>query len=702
MPPSQVLRHPLIRLSVLFAVAALFGSAPSPAQRSYPGWSAPKEVLPSEYNNATYPDIAAEGDTLHVVFRATFTVTGEGVGPSEEQDLINRIVDVNQLLRGLRYTTAVESAGGMEKLRDLKKQLEDRLREVQEEQERTVATTSGPPVQTALYYTRSDDRGRTWWKKPIQVVYNPESFLGQTSLTVDRQGLHVVYSAASGENVLQIFSIHSTDGGKTWSKPLQVSESPYRKFSPQVSTAPGNGLLACWWELEETEVATKTRPDLDALNDLLLNPLLTTTRQARTRVTIHYARYVGGSWMADQVLDTASVQLPYLNLRNGLKGENYIYWLGDAGMECRVSRNGGVAWESTIEFAQVLNRENYNTFCPGGGELQFIRAHVDRRRSGQLFHREGLFGADWRNIIDNQTQYSYPEVDYTRDETQVIWGVTDPSGNHLLFFREDNKPPTSELTYPPDGDFAKYEITFIWSATDDIATRLDYRYVLMNRKDPNVRPEPHNFPLYAADNHYAIKANPDGYYTLYVQARDFSGNEEPKPTTFDYHTFYVSPKIQVNPDTLPPIKIQTRNIEIRWSVEDNTPSQSAPMIAYRLDGEPVTEFAPRTSVRIAGLRDGWHQVQLYAVDSKGNVSTFGDTVSVEVDLQLTLNWRQIPVQPREGPRVYVREDSVPLSWVVTENTEDKNIGYFSSYEVVHDGKTREYSPPQANLETVLV
>lgn len=77
MPPSQVLRHPLIRLSVLFAVAALFGSAPSPAQRSYPGWSAPKEVLPSEYNNATYPDIAAEGDTLHVVFRATFTVTGE-------------------------------------------------------------------------------------------------------------------------------------------------------------------------------------------------------------------------------------------------------------------------------------------------------------------------------------------------------------------------------------------------------------------------------------------------------------------------------------------------------------------------------------------------------------------------------------------------------------------------------------------------
>ena len=244
-------------------------------------------------------------------------------------------------------------------------------------------------------------------------------------------------------------------------------------------------------------------------------------------------------------------------------------------------------------------------------------------------------------------------------------------------------------------------MSFCGEGVDDIATRLTYRRDITKRESPDVRTPPYNWSLYEALDEYAIEPLEDGYYTLYVQATDFSSNEEVEPSAFDFQTWYVPPGVTADPKTLPPIEIETRNIEIKWNAKDNSRTNKDPLIAYRLDGNPVTSFAPRESVKISGLRSGWHQVQLYGMDENGNISPFGDTVSVSVKLNLQLFWNQKPVQPMQDNTVFVMEDRVNIGWGVQENTKDKGINYLSSIRVVHEGKEGPWGTPDYNQTTEL-
>jgi len=669
------------------------------AQKSYPGWSAPK-LIPTDSTRATFPDIAADGDTLHLVFRSTQTSGADSEGPSEEELVYGEMTHIDRILK-LGSDLTVETAGGEKVLKARRKELWDRLGELEKEGgRRKKKKSSASPVSTALYYTRSEDRGRTWWKSPKAITKPSEIFYGQTALHLDGRGnLHVAYTATAKDKIVRVFAISSENKGETWSPAVQVSTSDYNAFDPQLESIPGSGLILSWWELEETSIESKGDVGIEDIQNLIDNPKKVKTKTQRANSIIRYSRYIGDNWLGAQTLNMANVVIPYLNLGKGPQGEVYIYWLDDLGPEFRISDNGGVSWETTLEFAQVTNDKEHTLFLPVSDDYRLIRGTVEKRSSTKLAQRVGLLGGRFENIIDAQTQHSYPRIAFTKDEVQVVWGIIDQTGNHLLYFREDNKPPTSELLYPPDGDFTKYHLTFVWDATDDIATRLTYRWTLMKRETPDQHPEPHNWSLYDSQNFHAQKAPDDGYYTLFIQATDFSGNEEIEPTLVDFHTYFVPPGITSDPNSIPPLRINSRNIEILWKVEDNSPASEQLLIAYQLDGSPPTPFAPRNSVRISGLTSGWHQVQIFTTDKNGNISTFGETVSVEVDISLDLAWDQRPIRPIQGGVVFVKDERVPLSWLVLENTEDEGITYMSSFEVIHDEVSRSYTEPQFPLNT---
>ena len=680
------------RIIVAALMPVLFGLAPGDAQEAFPGWSATKRV-PTTSNRATYPSIAEEGDTLHVVFRATFTSALGEQGPAEEEILLTQIQTITQLLR-TKNPTQVEIAGGEQRLREQKKALYKRLGEVQQKAALKVEEAASP-IQTAIFYTRSEDRGRTFWEDPIPVTDKGEIFYGQTAVLVNRDGVHVVYTAEASDNLIHVYHVQSPDGGKTWTRPAEVSSSNNDCFDPYLVPIPGNGLLVCWWEMERTEVEGLRRRDFEMMDELLSKVVVEgRSRETKANSVIRYARMIGGTWQMQKLLEGVRGVIPCVNAATGPNGEVFVYWIDDTGLQMRVSRNGGTSWERTLDFAQVLDPRKNTVFLHDGEDYRFVRGEPERRKAGPLFHRKGSLTGAWNQIVGDQAMHAFPRIDFTKNEIQVIWGITDHlAGDLILYFREDNKPPTSELVFPPDGDFTKHALVFIWRGVDDIATQLTYRKDITERKDPNVRIPPSNWSPYEAEDEYTIHPLDDGYYTIYVQATDFSGNEEVTPSAFDFQTWYVPPAIEADPETVPLIEIETRNVEIKWKTKDNSPSEAALLVAYRLDGNPVTEFAPRESVRVSGLRAGWHQIQLYARDENGNVSPFGETISVSVKLSLQLYWKQIPSQPRQDDVIFVKDDRVDLSWGIKENTNDKGVNYLSSLRTVFETEERQWGTP---------
>ncbi len=669
------------------------------AQKSYPGWSAPK-IIPTESTLSTYPDIAAVGDTLHVVFRSTTTILPESGGPSDQDLIEEEILKIQTLLRQ-GSTEDIDALGGKKKIQEKLQELTKKLRDIQNKPVSTGPAT-GSPITTTICYTRSDDRGRTWWEKPVVIARNPDGFMGQTAIYVDSNGIHVIYTATHQENIIHLFYIHSVDDGKTWSGPQQVSQSTYDKMDPQLAPTPNGGLVVCWWELEEAEIEERRRPTFETFDSFLQDPSIETKISTRTRTIIHYARLMaGGAWQGDQILDNATELVTSLCLSTGRDDNIFLYWLDKDGFDCRTSRDGGQTWETTLAYQQLIDTRLFNTFLYDGTEPCFIRGPLELNKAGQLAYRRGLTGGeDWVNIIDGQAQQSHPQIAFTNGEIQVVWGITDLSGRHILYFRQDNKPPVSRLDYPPNGDLAKTQASFVWGATDDIATRLTFRWCSIKREDPKTRPAPTGWTLYDEIKSQTIPAPPDAYYTFYLQAVDFSGNEEKEPIALDYHTYFVPPTITADTATVPPLVINSRNLEIKWRTEDNNP-QNQVLVAYQVDGQTPSEFAARDSVKITGLSTGWHRIQLLAVDGNGNVNAFGDEVSVKVELELGLEWQQIPVSPREENRVVLKDPSVPLAWRVFENTRDQGINYLSSYLVTHDGRARNWTTPQTELKCVL-
>ncbi|MCA9415742.1 MAG: hypothetical protein KC917_05705 [Candidatus Omnitrophica bacterium] len=663
------------------------------AQNPYPGWAAPKRI-PTRSERATYPDIAVDGDTIHVIFRATYTFVADDQGVPPEELILDEI-QMLQLVERRNIDVQVEALGGKDAIRKRRQDLLKQLEQIQSRPDQT-SNQSTSPVQTAIYYTRSDDRGKTFMETPVPIIAEPETFYGQCALHVDARGLYVGYTAEAGDNVIHTYATFSEDGGKNWSRPQQLSTSKFNCFDPHLAPIPGGGVIMTWWELEETETESKTSPGFEGMQEALDQGLIKTTERSRERSLIKYSRRLGGTWQTEKFLSDTDSVASYVNLTTGPNNEIFVHWVDRYGPECRVSRDGGVTWETTLDFSQVLDDQKSNTFLYGGGDYHFIQGDIELRRSTQLQHRKGLLQGDWQNVIDPQAQYSFPQLDFTKNEVQVVWGTTDNlAGQSVLYFREDNKPPTSELIYPVDGAFTKPVLVFLWDAVDDIATRMTYRWTIMKREKPDDQPEPHNWFEYEAAKENPIEPLPDGYYTLFLQAKDFAGNEEPKPTEFKFQTYYVPPKIEADRNSLPPVEIETRNMEIRWTTEDNTPTENDPLIAYRLDGNPVTEFARRDSIRISGLRQGWHQIQLYAKDENGNIYPFGDTVSVRVNLSLMLVWQEKPQQPVQDGEIFVSGDRVSLRWRVTDNTQDEGVNFFSSVRYIfNDGETSDWSTPQ--------
>ena len=118
--------------------------------------------------------------------------------------------------------------------------------------ERPAAPPAGqqrPPQR--FFMSKSTDQGRTWTSSTI---YPGQIFIYQPMPAIDRAGnIHLIFWQAEGTTLdvpTQIRFMSSSDGGSTWSTPIELSDDdPAGKFNqywPGISVAPNGRIDVAW------------------------------------------------------------------------------------------------------------------------------------------------------------------------------------------------------------------------------------------------------------------------------------------------------------------------------------------------------------------------------------------------------------------------------------------------------------------------
>src|SRR5262249_27738704 len=108
-----------------------------------------------------------------------------------------------------------------------------------------VDTTSGD-ASPDVFFTRSTDGGKTW-SKAVDVSNTPGAS-NECDIAADEKGkIYVDWTDTSGDaKSPEVMVASSADGGKTWSKPVDASNTPGVSSDPAIA-ATGNGKVAVVW-----------------------------------------------------------------------------------------------------------------------------------------------------------------------------------------------------------------------------------------------------------------------------------------------------------------------------------------------------------------------------------------------------------------------------------------------------------------------
>ncbi|MBN1273887.1 MAG: exo-alpha-sialidase [Candidatus Aminicenantes bacterium] len=98
-----------------------------------------------------------------------------------------------------------------------------------------------------IHFSRSTDNGQTW-STPV-IVYNSTSGNGHAALAVDGEGNIILFfiGYANPATIVPFFC-RSTDGGQTWSTPVNVSNRQGPSYSNTVAVDSAGNINVAWYE----------------------------------------------------------------------------------------------------------------------------------------------------------------------------------------------------------------------------------------------------------------------------------------------------------------------------------------------------------------------------------------------------------------------------------------------------------------------
>jgi hypothetical protein len=97
-----------------------------------------------------------------------------------------------------------------------------------------------------IFFSRTTDDGRTW-SNPIDVSSSP-GLSGEPAITIGaNDSIHVLWAdTTQGEKNKDIFYVSSPDGGKMWNAPIDISNTPGASSDPAIAASQDGTVHAAW------------------------------------------------------------------------------------------------------------------------------------------------------------------------------------------------------------------------------------------------------------------------------------------------------------------------------------------------------------------------------------------------------------------------------------------------------------------------
>jgi hypothetical protein len=311
-------------------------------------------------------------------------------------------------------------------------------------------------AQSGIYYSQAWVQDGPWqasaWSAPVAIS---EVGRGRADIAIDQEDtIHVVWidpplepAVLDGELCRDCWDVHyarSSDGGRTWSTPVNLSDSPERAAYPFVTTDAAGAIHVAWDEHDAADQA----------------------------VTGRYSRSLdgGATWSVPRDLKQEGVTgRPYrFYVDLGAGDQVYTTWqLWHApGLFLRSSQDGGSSWSPVVELPDVVGQGSYSYLETAGdsaGDL-FVAFSAGPYGNRDVYAGQWGDGA-WERLdnVSNSAQHAHrPRLVVTGGNTLHLVGfehtdgqatIHDEGNMEIWYSRLEtgapHRPPAPLPTRPP-------------------------------------------------------------------------------------------------------------------------------------------------------------------------------------------------------------------------------------------------------------
>ncbi|MFN0275930.1 MAG: exo-alpha-sialidase [Chitinophagales bacterium] len=277
-----------------------------------------------------------------------------------------------------------------------------------------------------IYYMHSTDGGVTW-NADIRLT-DDNNYSSYPSCAVSAEVVHVVWEDYRDGN-LEIYYKRSEDGGLTWSTDARISDNSYESENPSVAVS-GSTVHIVW------------NDDRHGANEVYYKRSINggVTWGAETRLTNDPA--FGN--LASLAVSGTNVHLTWYDERDG---NREIYY--------KNSTDDGISWGSDTRLTTDTSASNSPSLSLVGSNVHLV-FHDERDGNKEIYYKHSSDGGiNWSSdtrLTDAEGVSGRPSILASEEALQVVW-YDERDGNSEIYYKRNSTGGSVDFDENPSPEF---------------------------------------------------------------------------------------------------------------------------------------------------------------------------------------------------------------------------------------------------------